>query len=177
VQDRPERRLLYAPPGMVFKCPVKADGTWQRVPDEPWALGDRTWTEHHCLSFSWQGVAHTPILFWNEDWEFAGWYVNLERPLRPTPIGWDYMDDMLDIDVEPDRTWRWKDEDELAYCVERGLYTSARAVEIRAEGERAIARLERREEPFGDEWIGWRPDPAWPVPALAPGWESVPFSR
>jgi hypothetical protein len=66
-----------------------------------------------------------------------------------------------------------KDADELAECVERGLFTRAEAREIIVEGTRAIRRLEAREEPFDDAWIGWRPDPAWPVPELPPGWDAV----
>jgi len=45
------------------------------------------------------------------------------------------------------------------------------AGEIRAEGERVARLIERWEPPFSDGWEDWRPDPAWPLPVLPPGWD------
>lgn len=172
VEDSPGRTILYVAPGMRWKCPVNPDGSWQRVPSEEWVLGDRVWREKHVLSFTWPGVAHAVLLYWGaEDHRFLGWYVNLQEPLRRAPAGFDYMDHMLDIEVAPDRSWRWKDEDELEQMLRGRLITPAETREIRAEAGRAIERLERREEPFDDRWIGWRPDASWPTPELPPGWD------
>ena len=42
------------------------------------------------------------------------WYVNLQEPIRHTPIGFDTMDHTLDIVIYPDMSeWKWKDEDEF----------------------------------------------------------------
>jgi hypothetical protein len=49
------------------------------------------------------GAAHAIHLWWlAPDWRFGGWYVNLQEPIRRTTLGFDYMDQMLDIVVEPD---------------------------------------------------------------------------
>ena len=48
---------------------------------------------------------------WTPAWEFLGWYVNLEEPFRRTPLGFDVRDLQLDILVDPERKWRWKDSE------------------------------------------------------------------
>ncbi|GAA1812890.1 hypothetical protein GCM10009835_35710 [Planosporangium flavigriseum] len=55
---------------------------------------------------------------WDDQGGFTGWYVNLEE----SGVRWDdgdlagvdIVDQELDICVEPDRSWLWKDEHELA---------------------------------------------------------------
>ena len=56
---------------------------------------------------------------------------------------------MLDVTIESDLTWSWKDEDELADIVALGMYRSDRKVKhIRAEAQRAIDDLEARRWPY-----------------------------
>jgi hypothetical protein len=112
-------------------------------------------------------AAHSVGHFWDAaSGEFLGYYINLQAPLRRSPFGFDSLDHVLDIVVNPDGAWHWKDEDELADAVELGLFTPAQAHEIRAEGERAIAALLRK-LPTG--WEDWQPDPAWPLLTLPDG--------
>jgi protein associated with RNAse G/E len=96
------------------------------------------------------------------------WYVNLQAPLHRTPLGFDTNDHTLDVLVAPDKTWRWKDEDQLADAVGVGIYTADVAAEIRAEAERVIANFETR-LPTG--WETWQPDLDWPLLSLPAGWE------
>ena len=104
----------------------------------------------------------------------SGWYINLQSPLRPSAVGFDYQDHVLDVLVSADlRTWRWKDEADLEEAVARGIFTRAEATAIRAEGERAVERMLARETPFDRSWDGWRPDPSWPRPAFPEGWDRV----
>lgn len=174
VDDGADRTMFYVAPGMRWKCPILPNGVWQRLPSDHWVLGDRVWQRYRVLSFAWPGIAHAVLVYWNaSDGSFAGWYVNLQTPLTRSKAGFDYMDHTLDIEVNPDRTWSLKDAEELEECVERGLFTRDEARGIVAEGTRAIRRLEAREEPFDDAWIDWRPDPAWSVPELPPGWDAV----
>jgi hypothetical protein len=101
-----------------------------------------------------------------------GWYINLAEPWRRTAIGFDTLDQILDVVVEPDRaTWRWKDEDELAWAVETGRYTSREAEQIRQHGDEALARMASKRPPLHDDWSELEPDAAWPVPVLPAGWE------
>ena len=109
--------------------------------------------------------------FWLEKHsKLRSWYINLEDPLRRTSIGLDFMDQILDIIVEPDLSnWYWKDEDEFQEAQELGLISPERAREMRADGERVV---ESGKSVFNG-WEHWKPDPAWKIPTLPEGWEKV----
>jgi uncharacterized protein len=143
------------------RLPVRdlAAGRWEAV--------DSTWYGQGILMLRRPETRHAIWLFWHLDWRFRGWYVNLEDWWRDDE-GVDAYDHQLDIWVEPDGTWRWKDEDDLAESVQAGIFTAAEAAEIRAEGERLLAAW-----PFPTGWEDWRPDPAWPLPELPEGWDAV----
>ena len=56
---------------------------------------------------------------------------------------------------------------------ELDLFSPEQAEEFRAEGERAIERIEAWSAPFDEGWENWLPDPAWPLPSLPNGWERL----
>jgi Protein of unknown function (DUF402) len=109
--------------------------------------------------------------FFDEVGKFLGWYVNLEIPLGRGEASVERIDGALDVWVEPDRSWSWKDEDEADASVAAGRLTSEQLVLLRAEGERLIALAEAGEFPFDGTWCDFRPDPSWPAPRLD-GWAS-----
>jgi hypothetical protein len=137
-----------------------------------WTLGDGVWSGNHTLVLAPAAAAHAFFAFWSEGWEFHGWYVNLQEPLRRSRFGWDTADNVLDLVVAADlSSWRWKDEHELREAVRLGRFSEVEAEELYREGERAVARVETREWPFDRAWASWRPDPAWPIPPLHPAAE------
>jgi len=180
VADGEHLTMLYLRSGTPIKRRVLADGrpTPRDIPYAeqaalPVIVGAGHWTANHALILVRPGDAHDVRLFWSEnDWTFRGWYVNLQRPVRRVRVGFDTADQVLDIFVEPDGTWRWKDEDEFAAAIEIGRFTPDEAAAIRAEGERVIERIETRAWPFNAGYERWRPDPAWPVPAMPDDWNS-----
>ena len=138
--------------------------------DVDWSLEDAVWRYTHRLYLTPFGRAHSLELFWDaETWAFAGWYVNLQEPLRRTPVGFDTRDQALDVVIAPDGSWSWKDEDHLESAVRNGRFTAEEARAVRREGERVVARL-------GDllptGWEDWRPPASWPVPELPPLWDA-----
>lgn len=141
------------------------------MPRESWELRDGTFG-HDALRLVEPGVAHSILIFWRGG-AFRNWYVNLERPLCRCALGFDYLDQELDIVVEPDRSWHFIDQDEFEEAQRLGVLTREEAAEVLAEAERVIVRIERWEPPFRDGWENWRPDPAWPQPQLPAGWETV----
>jgi hypothetical protein len=109
-------------------------------------------------------AAHAIGHFWNAaSGTFVGYYINLQAPLVRSPHGFDSLDHVLDVVVEPDGGWRWKDEHELIEATTLGLFTHKQALEIRAEGERVIASLPGL-LPTG--WESWIPNPSWSVDTL-----------
>ena len=171
VDDGEEELRLFLPNGIRWATAVRA-GEEIRLPEGDWDLDERRWLGGPILSFAWPDAAYAVLLFFAPDWSPLEWYVNLQDPLRRTSIGFDTTDHTLDVIVAPDRSsWRWKDEDELDAAIELGLYTHEQAAGFRAQGERAVERILRREPPFDRDWWDWRPDPAWPEPSLPDDWD------
>jgi hypothetical protein len=170
VQDEPEQTMLVVPGDVSCGVPVREDGAELRLPDRPWHLEVRERSATPILSFAWPDTPYA-VLRWTTEQGTPMWYVNLQDPLDRTPLGFDTVDHALDVIVELDGTWRWKDEDELAEAVEHGLFTLDEAAAFRADGERAVARILDREPPFDRDWSSWRPDAAWATPILPEGWD------
>jgi len=175
VEDTNERSVLFLAAGSPTKVPANLDGTpiARNTPYEQrfhlqWLPGDGSWGGNQTLLVTTTGAAHSIWLFWTETWDFLGWYVNLQTPQARSPVGFDTVDQVLDIWVDPDQNWKWKDEDELEAAVRLGRFSNEEAAAIRAEGERVIAAW-----PFPTGWETWRPDPSWPIPQLPNGWDRV----
>lgn len=142
VQDTPELLALYWPAGTPTRSPVKRPTVEDELHNRI-ELVPHDWTEHDILSLNIPGAAHSVELTWLKGTcELHYWYVHLQEPLRRTSIGFDTMDQILDIVFTPDRTsWHWKDEDEFSQAEAIGLYPAEKAAGIRAEGERVIAMM------------------------------------
>jgi uncharacterized protein len=165
--------VLWIAGGTASKWPGVGDrGVRQMSPEERfttvWEPLDSTWWGDGVLIVGRPGRAHAIWLFRSEA-RFAGWYVNLEDPWRPWRLGFDTEDHTLDLWVDRDGAWRWKDEDELEIAVDVGFYTPEEAAAFRAEAEAVVA-----EWPFPTGWESWEPDEAWPLPTLPADWDELP---
>ena len=87
--------------------------------------------------------------------------------------GFDTTDDVLDIFVEPDGTWHWTDETELAFWVDHGAYKEADREHFFATAETVEKLIEAGSAPFDDEWVDWLPPAAPRMPSLPDGWHQV----
>lgn len=175
VEDSEELNVLFICARTPTKEPVNVDGSpiprsmsYEDRLGLALRIGDGNWGAHQTLLLTPPGKAHSIWLFWTEAWDFRGWYVNLQEPQVRTPVGFDTCDQVLDIWVEPDLAWSWKDEDELKDAVRLGRFKPDEAAAVRLEGERVL-----EEWPFPTGWESWRPDPSWPVPQLPDGWDRV----
>ncbi len=138
----------------------------------PTMLTPITWKSTSILTLTFTDTAHSVWWFFTADLTFAGWYVNLEAPAKRWYGGIDTRDHALDIWVEPDRTWQWKDEDEFAERTgEPHFWTAEQAERIRAEGERVVVLIESGQYPFNGVHTDFRPDPAWEPSRFGPEWD------
>jgi hypothetical protein len=172
VEHHPARTVLWIPEGAPVRWPPGRRVTIPELAEGRWSYEERRWYGSR-LMISERDTAHSVYAHWGKDGAFVGWYVNLEDQWRASPIGFDTTDHLLDIWIEPDRTWRWKDEDHLAEAVEIGLFTLDQAEQIRREGERAIERIEAWTKPFDEGWEHWSSDPTWSQPSIPEGWDIV----
>jgi protein associated with RNAse G/E len=138
----------------------------------PTMLAPHQWTGTNVLAFVPPNTSYSILWFFDTDGAFFGWYVNLETPSHQWSGGLDRWDLALDIWVEPDRSWVWKDEDEF---IERtghpDYWTEEEAAAIRSEGERVIALIEAGAFPFNGSLTDFEPEPGWEPSKLPPIWD------
>lgn len=180
VEDTGDRMLLWLPQGTRRKVPAtpahrpdpqtRTARIIENLAHGDWAYGDHVW-EVWSLWILYPEDWHAVWVSWTSPGRRLGWYVNLQRPYRRTPLGIEAMDLMLDIVVEPDMAWRWKDDDERGVLVDLDAGTAERT---RQEAAKVISRIENREPPFSEPWPDWRPSASWRLPVLSDGWNE-PF--
>jgi hypothetical protein len=162
VRDDDDVIALYVASGTRYRRGRALDGDPEQ-PKWPWRLVDAEIHTHHFLMIAEPGRAYAVWPMWRErDFELVQWYVNLQEPLRRTPIGFDTRDNHLDIVVAPDlSSWHWKDEDALEDAVAIRILTIDEASAIRAEGEAVAAQLDAGMPPADPRWADWRPEADW----------------
>ena len=133
-------------------------------------LEERVSGDYHVLTLtppnSWSSV----WLFWTAQWKLETYYVNLQAPICRTSRGILVRDYALDIAVNPDMSWSWKDEDEFEELISRGFFTERQVSSIQAEADRMVRAIENKVSPFSDGWEKWRPNTNWPVPDVPEDW-------
>lgn len=165
VEDSPSLLALYMPGG----SPLAYAEDFFGAP-HPWSSRSR-WEGYGVLQLQRPGNMHAVWIFWHGDTrEFHGWYVNLQEPFRRTERGFDTQDLELDIVVELDGSWRYKDDEMLETWVERGRWREPEISAIRREGAAIAAELEAGRRWWSDDWASWEPDPGWKMPALPGDW-------
>lgn len=179
IEDSPEAIVLFQQPGSICKRRSGPRGG----PRGRMLLVDQ-WDGSH-TDVEWKGPSGVARLHLRNsmisvlrEWDsevgrYRGWYVNLEAPWKPTHLGFDSEDLVLDISVSEDLgSWTWKDEDEFDFAVSSGRLGLHEVETIRAEGRRAVKLLEEADFPFDDAaWMRWEPDPGWPLAKIPPGWD------
>ena len=174
VRDDPAALVAWLAPGTPVLRPVLADGRELRdaPPSQmflaPRAIGRSSWRGSGILKIAPTGTAWSVWHFWEPDWTFRGWYVNLEDPHQRDADSIYTQDRVLDLWVTPDRAVTWKDEDELEIAVATGRWTMRDADLFRTDAREVESLVERCGPPFCDGWERWRPDPAWRIPDLPP---------
>jgi hypothetical protein len=170
VADDDQGLVLWLPAGADFEFRLGPDGQMLRTGTVAQfgaaPLVRRSWRESSVLMWHPPGAAHSVWWFFR-DRRFSHWYINLESPYSRAPDAIANIDHHLDIVVRSDRTWEWKDEDDLIDAIGwPGYWTGEEADKIRAEGHRVVAGLAAGTFPFDGTWCDFEPNPRWPVPRL-----------
>lgn len=177
VRDDAAGLVAWLAPGTLVLRPALADGAELRsipmaerfdYPRHGRATRLDTWRGQGVIKVAPAAAPWSVWLFWSQDWDFRGWYINLEDPHERVDHSVVTQDHVLDVVVQPDRTTQRKDEDELESAVVGGRYSAAAAERFRANAAAAEDVVRRWGSPFCDHWEDWRPDQGWPVPPLPP---------
>ena len=161
VEDSAERTVLYVAAGSEYRQPAETrkPGSTER---NSGGFVTSAWRNWSIIRLMYSGVPYSIWAMYSaESHMFTRWYVNIERPFQRWRRGFDVVDHELDVVVQPDRSWAWKDEDHLQRMVTEGLFTGEQANEFYTHGRDAISRVERVEAPFSEPWPEWRPPTNW----------------
>ena len=174
-QDLGSWTALYLPPRTQSLWPHTREGVTIRIPAAEWVLDGGPWEGGDVLCLVQPGLGYTVAAHWDNDHSLDHWKIDLVEPVRRTWLGFDYMDQLLDIIVSADRSmWRWKDEDEVREAQARGLFSAEQVGDLYRRGERALQALRAKEPPFDGGWETWKPTPDLRAPFDLPdGWEQV----
>lgn len=156
---RNERKLLALKTGVAQAAEV------EEAPDKLHVhLPDR-WS---CVNLGWHP----------DDGRFLGWYVNFELPAAATPSGLTSKDLVLDMWVDPDGTWHWKDTDDFETAIGDGILASSVRQSLKAETAQILSELEHRTGPFAEHILAMRPESPDPKPKLPAefGWNGNQWS-
>lgn len=175
VQDMLDLIVLYMPAGVCGKNvdhkPIPREllsADQIKVIDSQWKLTD-------VLMLIVPDEAFSIYIMWETGTKnLECWYINLQEPIRRTSIGFDTMDNMLDVVISPDMSkWHWKDDDEFVEAQNVGFYSAEKAREIWAEGEKAIRLITKERRALYEQWEKWKANPEWDIPKLSPLWQET----
>jgi hypothetical protein len=173
VADTPDVIALYMMPGTIYKHPRTIDGhpVPHFLPDD-WVLVDQQWFGGGALYLSLPGEWYVLMgLFGDDNERIERWYVNLQTPYQRTRLGFDYLDQELDIVINGElNEWLWKDEEQFLDAQHRGRISIQRATHVRRVGERIIEQLQARRLTLPEPWRHWRPPGQWAIPRIPHDW-------
>jgi len=175
VQDTPELIAYYLCAGTMGKNTDHRVAPTEMLDAESIEIVDHQWHRTDVLMLAVPGEAFSVYYMWETGTKNLDCiYINLQEPIRRTSIGFDSMDNVLDVVIHPDMDqWRWKDEDEFEEAQRVGVYTPERARQIRADGETAIDLVLSRRRGMYEKWKAWEPNQRWDIPTLSPSWNIV----
>lgn len=163
-------RTATDPPG-VDREPTRGERFARRMSTRDWVLGEFEW-DRDTLWVLPNRAGYAAV---RQPASPPGqWYVNLQERFVRGQRCIVTMDLMLDLWLQPDGAWSWKDQDEVDVLVGAGVFEPDLVADIRAEGEHVRDRHAAGRPPFDGPWDAWSPDPTWGVPVLPAGWEDPP---
>lgn len=133
-----------------------------------------TWHTRRLLLLMEPDTYYGTVLFWEESSDqFINYYINFQTPFKRSERGFDFLDLELDIIIEPNFIWHWKDTDEYQSGIQQGVIHDEWVRNIENAKKEVFIKLENRLYPFDGSWLDWKPDPNWSSPALPENWDKI----
>jgi uncharacterized protein len=142
--------------------------------EKQWELEKIHWHTNRLLFLLAPGRFYSTILFWDDESnQFVCYYINFQVPFQRSHCGIDTLDLDLDLIINPDHSYEWKDIDDYEKGIETAIILPEWIQGIEESKQEIFARLEKRQYPFDGSWLDWRPDPRWSPPTLPENWDKV----
>jgi len=183
VKDQPEETVLLLIPGAQCAFP---EGYWRWKKNRDYSQGTR-WQEarqEHILhrEFAWQRNRILMVLepekyyswsiFWDHDSnQFGCYYLNYQLPFQRSHCGFDTLDLDLDIVIDPQYHWKWKDEEDYRVAIREGSIQDEWIKGIEKSHEEVFERINKHDYPLDGSWLRWQPISTWLPPMLPEKWQ------
>ncbi|MBT2555553.1 DUF402 domain-containing protein [Arthrobacter sp. ISL-5] len=175
IEDTDDQLVSYLAPGTLIDYPLAVEHgekTFSMWLSGEWGLRKKEFVAPGMLRIAPHGQPFEVFASVPENGGVISWYVNFQQPLKRTALGFDTMDETLDLIVAADfSSWERRDEDELELAVSMGIYDPADAQRLIASCAAVEQSLSQGTVPWDIRWRGWTP------PATGAGWGAVSVSR
>lgn len=172
VADDDRHLAVWLAPGTRMLYPVLGNGQEIRSLSGPeqfsghLAQAVRTWKGEGVLAVFQPDTMYSVWFFESDSGLRDSYYVNIENPPLRSEAGVESRDLVLDLLVDADGTFQYKDQDELEFALEAGLFDQDMVSTIRAAALDAIEVINRWGFPFNAGYETFVPSPDWGVPQL-----------
>ena len=180
VKDTPEEMCVTLLPGTECVAPEgyldgkdSAKRRWS-FKDKDWKLENYAWRTNRLLILLEPDTYYSTMFFWRADSnDFLLYYINFQLPFQRSHCGIDTLDLDLDLIINPDFSFRWKDEDDYQKAIDHEVIMPEWTQEIEIAKKEIFNKLEKRQYPYDGSWLNWMPDPHWLPPKLPKNWDKI----
>lgn len=180
VQDTPEEIVMTLLPGAECVAPEGylngKDSNRRRwnFKDKDWEKQNYLWRNNRLLLLLEPQKYYSTMYFWHDESnEFLCYYINFQLPFQRSHCGVDTLDLDLDLIINPDFSFEWKDEDDYQKAIDNGVIIPEWTQEIEMAKNEVVNKLEKRQYPYDGSWLNWMPDPNWLPPKLPENWDKT----
>jgi protein associated with RNAse G/E len=180
VKDTPEEMCVTLLPGTECVAPEgyldgkdSAKRRWS-FKDKDWKLENYAWRTNRLLILLEPDTYYSTMYFWRADSnDFLLYYINFQLPFQRSHCGIDTLDLDLDLIINPDLSFRWKDEDDYQKAIDHEVIMPEWTQAIEIAKKEIFNKLEKRQYPYDGSWLNWMPDPDWLPPKLPKNWDKI----
>ena len=142
--------------------------------DKTWELENYKWHTNRLLMLIEPQKYYSTMYFWNDKSnEFLCYYLNFQLPFRRSHCGIDTLDLDLDLIINPDFSYEWKDVEDYQKAIDHGLISVEWIQGIEKAKSEIFDKFKKRQYPFDGSWLDWTPDPDWSPPTLPANWDKI----
>jgi hypothetical protein len=171
---------------LLARCPGAVGKVVRGYPEDPAqmrhelgratpSLVDLRWSGTITLGVHVDHAYWSTRLMWRADTgTFLCYYIDFCRPLIRAPGRIDSLDLALDMVVDPDGAWRWKDIAEYEELCVAGVIDREDRAAVAAATPVVIRAIESGAFPFDGSLVSWKWPPDLALPELPPQWAERP---
>ena len=142
--------------------------------DKDWEKQNYLWRNNRLLLLLEPQKYYSTICFWNGGSnQFLCYYINFQLPFQRSHCGIDTLDLDLDLIINPDFSFEWKDVDDYQKAIDQEIILPEWTREIDLAKKEILDKLEKRQYPYDGSWLNWMPVPAWSPPKLPKNWDKI----